>query len=331
MELLQLYASILKTKFANYVKDVLTEIAIPSIDFYLHDGVRATGATLIPVLLSSIVGAVGLQNEEAIQLWNAASTKLIGGISTEPMLEITQAYHSAVVDSIAIMQYSKLSPELTAQYAKGVNNNLSDVYERVKQRHSEADEYNEEVDDEFDIFSDEDLLDEINKSLAAVMKSSREEFLPQLQSIWPLIHTYLMESEVILVLFALVALGDIVQCYGELTASLKDSFISTVLTYLVSPEPQIREGAAYVIGTCSQYAPNTYGEECISALNTLTQVIQIPEAKSEENQTATENSSAAIAKMLYAFSSNIQNVDTYIPSWFKSLPTISNDEAAAFN
>ncbi|CAB4253038.1 similar to Saccharomyces cerevisiae YMR308C PSE1 Karyopherin/importin that interacts with the nuclear pore complex [Maudiozyma barnettii] len=331
MELLQLYASILKTKFANYVKDVLTEIAIPSIDFYLHDGVRATGATLIPVLLSSIVGAVGLQNEDVMQLWNVASAKLIGGISTEPMLEITQAYHSALVDSIAIMQYTKLAPELPGQYAKGVQNNLSDIYERVKQRHSEADEYNEEVDDEFDVFSDEDLLDEINKSLAAVMKSSSEEFLPQLQSLWPLIHTYLIETEVILVLFALVALGDIIQYYGELTASFKDSFISTVLTYLVSPDPQIRQGAAYVIGACSQYAPNTYGDVCISALNTLIQVIQIPDAKTEENQTATENSSSSIAKLLYAFNSNIPNVDTYISSWFKSLPTTVDDEAAAFN
>ena len=331
MELLQLYASILKTKFASYVREILTEIAVPSIDFYLHDGVRATGATLIPVLLTCIVGAAGLDNADVIQLWTLASAKLIGGISTEPMLEITQTYHSSLVDSIAIMQYNKLSPELLALYAKGVQNNLTDVFERVKERHGGADEYNEDVDDEFDVFSDEDLLDEINKSMAAIMRSSSQEFLPQLQNLWPLIHTYLCESEVILVLFALVAIGDIIQYYGELTASFKDSFIDKVVAYLVSPEPQIRQGAAYAIGACSQYAPTTYSDICTTSLNTLIQVVQIPEAKSEENQSATENTSAAIAKILYAYNSNISNLNEYISGWFKTLPTVVDEEAAAFN
>lgn len=331
MELLQLYASVLKKDFANYVKEILTEIAIPSIDFYLHDGVRATGATLIPVLLSSLVSATGLQNGEVIQLWNLASAKLIGGISTEPMLEITQAYHSALVDSIAIMQDTGLNVELLGQYTKGIQNNLTDVYERVKDRHGEADEYNEEVDDEFEAFSDEDLLDEINKSMAAIMKTSGQEFLPHIQTLWPLIHTHLAETEVILVLFALVAIGDIIQYYGEITVSFKDSFIDKVVAYLVSPEAQLRQGAAYIIGVASQYAPSTYGEICVSSLNTLIQVIQIPEAKTEENQSATENSSAAIAKILYAFNTNIPNLDNYISNWFKSLPTIVDDEAAAFN
>ncbi|CCK70392.1 importin PSE1 KNAG_0E01260 [Huiozyma naganishii CBS 8797] len=331
MELLQLYASILKNLFAGYVQEIMTEIAVPAIDYYLHDGVRATGATLIPILLSSLISATGTNNADAVQLWHLASGKLIGAISTEPMLEITQTYHSAIVDGLAVMGNSPLPEELLQQYTKGASNNLTDVYERVKERHNEADEYNEELDDEYEGFTDEDLLDEINKSLAAIMRANGQTFLPHIQTLWPLINTYLQENELILVLFALVAIGDIIQHYGEVTVSLKDAYVDKIAAYLVSPEPQIRQAAAYILGVCSQYAPSTYGELCISSLNTLVQIVSIPEAKSDENQTATENASAAIAKILSAYDANVPNTESYIESWLKSLPTIVDEEAAGFN
>ena len=330
MELIQLYASVLKSLFAPYVKEILTEIAIPSIDFYLHDGVRATGAALIPVLLSSLVSAVGTDNEDVRQLWNLSSAKLIGGINTEPMLEIVQSYHTALVDGLGIMGNVPLADELLNGYIKGVSNNLSDVYENIKDRHNEADEYNEEVDDD-DIYTNEDLLDEVNKSFAAIMRTSREKFLPYVQNVLPLINTFLQENEVILVLFSLVAIGDIIQNYGEVTASLKNTFITKVVSYLISPEPQIRQAASYVLGVCSQYAPQSYADVCVPSLDTLVQVIGIPNAKSEDNQTATENSSAAMAKILYAYNSNIPSIDSFISSWLTSLPTIMDDEAATFN
>lgn len=330
MELIQLYATILKNLFASHVKEILTEIAIPSIDFYLHDGVRATGAALIPALLSSLVSAAGTDNEEVRQLWNLASAKLINGIKTEPMLEIVQTYHTALVDGLGIMGTVALADELLPEYTKGVSSNLSDVYESVKDRHNEADEYNEELEDD-DGFTNEDLLDEINKSLAAVMKSSREKFLPSIQVLLPLINTFLQENEVILVLFSLVAIGGIIQYYGEVTASIKDTFISKVVSYLVSPEPQIRQAASYILGVCSQYASQSYADVCVASLNTLVQVIGIPGAKNDDNQTATENASAAMAKILYAYGANIPNIDSFISSWLSALPTIMDDEAAAFN
>ncbi|CAL9729300.1 importin subunit beta-3 [Monosporozyma unispora] len=330
MELIQLYASILKNLFASYVKEILTEIAIPSIDFYLHDGVRATGAALIPALLSSLVSAAGTDNEEVRQLWNLSSAKLISGIKTEPMLEIVQTYHTALVDGLGIMGSVPLADDLLEEYTKGVSTNLSDVYESVKDRHNEADEYNEALEDD-DGFTNEDLLDEINKSLAAVMKSSREKFLPSIQILLPLINTFLQENEVILVLFSLVAIGDIIQYYGEVTSSIKDTFINKVVSYLVSPEPQIRQAASYILGVCSQYAPQSYADVCVASLNTLVQVIGIPGSKNDDNQTATENASAAMAKILYAYNTNIPNMESFVSSWLTALPTIMDDEAAAFN
>lgn len=330
MELLQVYSTVLKNLFAGFVSEIMTDIAIPSIDFYLHDGVRATGASLIPVLLSCLISAVGLQNDDVQRLWLSASSKLISGIMSEPMPEITQIYHSSLVDTINTMGTDCLNEEAQEKFTKGVSANLTDVYERVKQRHTEDDEYNEEIDQEYEDFTDEDLLDEINKSIGAFFKATKGQYLSHFQSLWPLISTYLQDTEIVLTLFALVAIGDMIQYCGENSTVYKEEIVPKLSSYLVSPEPSIRQAAAYTIGICAQYAPSAYGNVCVPSLEVLFQVVGIPDAKSDENQTATENASAAIAKILHTFGSNIPNVDGYIGNWLQSLPITVDDEAAAF-
>ncbi|AET40396.1 importin PSE1 Ecym_5663 [Eremothecium cymbalariae DBVPG len=331
MELLQVYATILKNYFAGYVPEIMTEIAVKSLDFYLHDGVRATGAGLIPVLLSSLVSATGTQNPNTVALWQLASTKLINGIISEPMPEIVQIYHTSLVDGLKIMGENALTNEQLEKYTKGVSANLSDVFERVRQRHGQEDEYNEDVDEEYEDFTDEDLLDDINKSLAAVLQTTNGLYLPHFQAIWPLVHTYLQDTEVILMLFALVAISDLVHYCGDNTEGFKNGFVNKLKDFLVSPEPSVRQAAAYCIGSCAQYAPNTYGEVCVESLDTLFLVISIPDAKSEDNVSATENSAAAIAKILHSFGSNMPNFDSYVVNWLKAFPIIQDEEAAAFS
>ncbi|EDO16511.1 hypothetical protein Kpol_513p27 [Vanderwaltozyma polyspora DSM 70294] len=331
MELLQVYSTVLRNNFAPYVEDIMTEIAIPSIDFYLHDGVRATGANLVPALLSCLVAAVGLQNEEVIKLWHLASSKLISGIISEPMPEITEIYHSALVDGIAIMGKGCLNDDLMREYANGVSANLTDTYERIKDRHGEDDEYNEDADDDYDDFTDESLLDDINKSIAAVFNCSSGKFINQFQTLWPLISTYLRDDESIIQIFALTSIADMVQYTGEQSAPFKEGFDKSVTGLLLSPDPTLRQAASYVVGICAQYASTVYADLSTTSLATLFQIASIPEAKSEENETATENASAAIAKILSSYGANIPNMDACIENWLKLLPTVVDEDAAAFN
>ena len=175
------------------------------------------------------------------------------------------------------------------------------------------------------------LLDDINKSLAAVFKSTGGAYLNQFQSLWPLISTYLRDSEVILTLFALCAIGDMVETAGPATEMFKDSFINEVKEYLVSPEASIRQAASYVIGVCAQHSRSVYAQECSESLDILVRVISIPDSKSEENITSTENASAAIAKILHSFGTSVPNFNDYVTSWLKTFPIIQDEEAAAFN
>lgn len=331
MELLQVYATILKNYFAAYVPEIMRDIAIKSLDFYLHDGVRATGAGLIPILFSSLVSATGTQNPNTVALWEMALNKLINGIISEPMPEIVQIYHTSLVDALKIMGENCLNNDQLEKYTKGVSANLSDIFERVKQRHGEENEFNEDVDEDYEDFTDEELLDDINKSLSAVFQYSNGSFLSHFQTLWPLVHTYLQDSEVILILFALVAISDMVQYCGDNTAVFKAGFVEKLKEYLVSPKPSIRQAAANCIGSCAQYASNTYGQICIESLDTLIMVTSIPEAKSEDNISANENSAAAIAKILHSFAPNIPDFDNYVSNWLKCFPIIQVEEAATFN
>lgn len=331
MELIQVYATVLKSFFASYVKEILTDVAIPSIDFYLHDGVRARGATLIPALFTSLISAAGQDNEIVLQLWQIALAKLLSGIISEPMPEVTKTYHYALVDCLALVGDSKLNGEQLAQFTQGVSNNLTDVYDRTKSRYDQDDEYNEDVDDELDEYTDEDLLDEINKSLAAVFKSSGAAFLPHFQNLWPIIHSYLQENEPFILLFALIAVADMVESIGENSAPFKEHFVQKMKDSLTFPEPSIRQGASYLLGVCAQYAPNTYADVCIPSLDVLLRIVNMPEAKSEENVNSSENASTAIAKILSSYGSNLPSFDEYLKSWLKTFPIIHDEECAAFN
>ncbi|CDO95472.1 unnamed protein product [Kluyveromyces dobzhanskii CBS 2104] len=331
MELLQVYATVLKSFFASYVKEILTEVAVPSIDFYLHDGVRARGATLIPALFTSLISAVGQENDIVLQLWQIASNKLISGIISEPMPEVTKSYHYALVECLGIVGDNGLNQEQLSQFTLGLNNNLTDVYERTKTRYDQDDEYNEDVDDDLDEYTDEDLLDEINKSLAAVFKSAGAAFLPQFQTLWPIIHSYLQETEVFVLLFALIAIADMIEFTGDNSAPFKQHFAQKIKECLTFPEPSIRQGTAYLLGVCAQYAPNTYSDICLGSLETLFQIVNMPESRSEDNVTSSENASCAIAKILSSYSSSIPNFEQYTANWLKTFPVIHDEECAAFN
>ena len=69
MDLLRTYAVQLKEDFMPWVKEIAEEIAIPGLDFYLHDGVRGSAALTLASLLRCCVAATG-NSTEALTLWS---------------------------------------------------------------------------------------------------------------------------------------------------------------------------------------------------------------------------------------------------------------------
>ena len=174
-------------------------------------------------------------------------------------------------------------------------------------------------------------MDEINKSLAAIFKSAGVAYLPHFQTLWPIIHSYLQETEVFILLFALIAIADMIEYTGDNSAPFKEHFVQKMKECLTFPEPSIRQGTAYLLGICAQFAPNTYSDVCLGSLETLFQIVNMPEARSEDNVNSTENASCAIAKILSSYGPNIPNFEQYTANWLKTFPIIHDEECASFN
>ena len=69
MDLLRIYAMQLKGHFFPWVKEIVQEIALPALDFYLHDGVRGSAALALAALLKSTIYATSNNSVETLTIW----------------------------------------------------------------------------------------------------------------------------------------------------------------------------------------------------------------------------------------------------------------------
>lgn len=330
MELLIVYCLELKQFFAPYVEEVMTEIAIESLDFYLHDGVRKTGAKLIPFLLQSMI--LNQQSiDQIIPLWSLAADKLVDGLSNEPVADVVMIYHDALSHCMELLGSDYLSASQLNEYAKGTVKNLSELYERVNQRHTDGDLFIEKEDDDLEIedINDEEILDEINKSLATIFKFKRGKFLPVYALLFEQVLNFLSHELAFMAIFSLVSISDMILYSGQFSGEFKNLFIDRIISYLLHGEPAIRQGASYCIGCCATSAPSIYLDSCTAAMTNLIKIVSDPESKNEDNNMATENAAASIAKILSVYKP--EQLDEILKFWIKSFPIIDDKEAAAFN
>ncbi|QPG76766.1 hypothetical protein FOA43_004160 [Brettanomyces nanus] len=331
IELLKNYADILGAEFYPYVEQIANEIVIPGLDFYLHDGVRGTSAVTMASLLQSCIAATGSnKSPQAIQLWTNMANKLIHQLGSDPVPDLLVAYFYGITKCLELMGPNALSDEQLLAISKALETCFSETYERVKSRENGDDEYNEEIAEDDEDYTDEELLDQISKGLSAIFKNSRLRFFSAFQSLIPTLATFINDDTICLKLAGLCAASDVVEFCGPNSFSLKDMFMNPVGEALTSPQASIRQAATYTVGACAQYGGEQYADYCIACLPSMTQMASIPDAKAEENLGATENTCSSIAKVIHSFGSRIQGLDELIQNWFKLLPVAQDDEAAPY-
>lgn len=330
IDLISSYADILKGDFYPYTNEIVIDIILPAIDFYLHDEVRRAAASSLPFLLLTAQEATGKRSTQTLELWQLISDKLINAVASEPVVDLLFTYYSSLSDCIAIIGENALSPTQLELFVKNVDENLKELFTRLKDREGQDDDYNEDVDDEDSDYTDEELSDEINKVISSVLKSSGVAFLQPFQSLIPTVAAFINDENVTAKLFGLCVASDLIEYTGEQSAVFQDLFLNIMGESLSSPIASIRQAAAYGVGVAAQHAPVAYHDFILAALEPLFKVTQIPEARSEENINATENASSAIAKILHGFSANIPNSDSVINSWIKTLPITQDSEAAPY-
>lgn len=331
MDLLRTYAVQLKEDFFPWVKEIVQDIAIPALDFYLHDGVRASAALTLAALLKCSVAATGNKSNETLLLWSQMCEKFVDVLTNEPVPELLVAYYTAIVESINALESNPLSEAQLESLVLALRANLTEIYERIKSRDEEDDEYSEEVDEDEDEYTDEALLDEINKAFTAIIKNTKSNFLPAFQHLSTTISTFINDENTNIKLCGLCMVCDLLEYTGPQSEVFKDMFLNVIGESLTSSHASIRQAASYAVGMAAQHGGNAYGEFCLACLEPMFKMASVPDARADDNINATENSIAAIAKIFASFGSSIPNLDGLIFQWIDLLPVTQDEEAAAFS
>jgi hypothetical protein len=132
--------------------------------------------------------------------------------------------------------------------------------------------------------------------------------------------------------WALCVVDDLIEHTGPDSWKYKDVFMSKMVDALVDGDASVRQAAAYGIGVAAQYGGESYAQATVAALETLFNIVNVPEARSEDNVYATENACTAIAKVLRKHGAQLgPNLDAALTEWVKSLPIVADEEAAPFS
>ncbi|OUM52624.1 hypothetical protein BVG19_g1829 [[Candida] boidinii] len=331
IELLKNYADTLGADFFPYVESIASDIIIPGLDFYLHDGVRGAAALTMPSLLSCTIAATGANDSFKVQaLWKGMCDKLIHQLGNDPVPELLVAYYTAFSQCIELIGPNALTDEQIASIGNSIDHNLKETYERIIERESGDDEYTEENEEDDEEYTDEELLDEISKGINVVFKNTKLRFLPAFQKLVPTIAAFINDENSSLKLLALCSISDLIEFTGAESFNLKDLFMQPVGESLTSPSSMIRQAAAYCVGVAAQFGGPSFKEFCFATLPSLLQMVSVPDARANDNINATENIIAAIAKICHTYNNEIPDFQNLAERWLKLLPVLNDEEAAPY-
>lgn len=342
IDIIAIYAGVLGEDFFPYVQDIVSEIIIPGLHFFYNDGVRYSALQAVPSLITSaekaVMKAMNVSADQAKRdptvqnIWNPIFTKLIELLGLEPLLDVTVAAYSCVCQCIELMYSGVLSEKQLVELGSKINDTMTEYSERVVQRQEEDNQYTEDVDDDDSEDIDSELIVEVNKAIHEIFKSSKTQFLPIFeQRIVPLVQGFLGGNEEQRA-WAITVINDLIEYIGPDSWAYKDLFINHYTPALQSESSQLRLAAAYGIGIAAQHGGENFAQMCCSNLESLFAMTNAPEARSEENIEATENSCASIAKILFKYGSQLGEgtLNNTLVEWIKTLPVYTDREAAPY-
>lgn len=348
IDLLTIYATELGADFAPYVKGIINEVINPSLKFFYHDGVRYVAAEAVPHLLKCFSDALVRersngaeptpeliaqcqQDPAVLQLWNPVFERMLEALKVDSMPEIMTGFYEGISATIELIGAAALNPNYTARLVEVIEVCLKDYADRVQQRvEAENDDYAEDIEEEEAEAADEELTAEVNKVIHSVFKTHKALFLPYFEKLLPIISSFLHSNNADCRQFAISAIDDLIEFTGSDSWKYKDSFLAKLADALVDGDATVRQVAAYGIGLAAQHGGEPYAQSTVAALETLFNVANVPEARTEENINVTENVSSAIAKILHKNGALLgpENFNKAATEWVKTLPIVSDEEAA---
>lgn len=332
IELITIYAQILEAAFEPYVLETMEKIAVPGLAFFFHDPVRVSSAKLIPQLLNSYKKAHGGQSPGFAEMWNKVAEKIIEVLSAEPTVDTLAEMYQCFYESVEVAGKNSLSPQHMQAFIESAKSTLEDYQTRVKLRldeKAEAEDGDEEdLDYEYAIEDDQNLLSDMNKAFHTIFKNQGTSFLPAWQQLLPFYDAFITSQDPTQRQWALCVMDDVLEFCGPESWTYKDHIMRPLAAGLLDENAANRQAAAYGVGVAAQKGGPAWSDFVAASIPSLFQVTHHPQARSEEHIFATENAAASISKILHYNPSKVQNPQEIVVNWINTLP-ITNDEEAA--
>ncbi|KAJ5736880.1 uncharacterized protein N7483_002005 [Penicillium malachiteum] len=334
IELITIYAQILEEAFEPYVLETMEKIAVPGLAFFFHDPVRVSAAKLIPQLLNSYKKAHGQQTPGFLEMWNKVAEKIIEVLSAEPTVDTLAEMYQCFYESVEVVGRNSLTPQHMQAFIDSAKSTLEDYQMRVKQRLEEQAELEdgdeENLDYEYAVEDDQNLLSDMNKAFHTIFKAQGTTFLPAWQQLIQFYDNFITSQDPTQRQWALCIMDDVLEFCGEESWTYKDHIMQPLAAGLQDENAANRQAAAYGVGVAAQKGGIAWSDFVAASIPSLFQVTQHPQNRTEEHVFATENASASIAKILHYNPSKVQAADDILTNWIDTLPITFDEEAAPY-
>jgi hypothetical protein len=334
IELITIYAQILEENFEPYVMETMEKIAVPGLAFFFHDPVRVSAAKLIPQLLNSYKKAHGPQSPGFAEMWTKVAEKIIEVLSAEPTVDTLAEMYQCFYESVEVVGRNSLTPQHLQAFIESAKSTLEDYQMRVKQRLEEQAELEDgdedNLDYEYAIEDDQNLLSDMNKAFHTIFKNQGNTFLPSWQQLVPFYDAFISSQDPTQRQWALCIMDDVLEFCGEESWAYKDHIMQPLASGLQDENAANRQAAAYGVGVAAQKGGVAWSDFVAASLPSLFQITQHAQSRTEENVFATENASASIAKILHYNATKVPAPQDIVTTWIETLPITYDEEAAPY-
>jgi hypothetical protein len=167
----------------------------------------------------------------------------------------------------------------------------------------------------------------MNKAFHSIFKTMGTSFLPHWAGLIEFYSMAVVNPDPTQRQWAICIYDDVLEFCGPESWQYKDQIIQPLIDGMQDDVPANRQAAVYGVGVAAHKGGENWSEFVAASLETLFQVTQRPNARADDDIFATENASAAIAKILHYNASKVANWDSVAAAWIDTLP-ITNDEEA---
>ncbi|XP_041482292.1 importin-5-like [Lytechinus variegatus] len=327
-QMLVCYARELKEAFSDYT-DQVVEIMVPLLKFYFHDVVRYTASESLPLLLE----CAKIKGEDYLDAkWAYIYPELLKAIQTEPEVDILQQHMESFSKCIEFLGQRSLNLNQMQEVGTTLNDMFEQHFKRQQERQEQRkdEDYDDIVEEGLQDEDDDDvyLLSKISDILHAVLGTYADVALPFFEMLMKNIIRLLPQDKPWTDRqWGICMFDDLIEFCGSIAWQYKDYFLASMQENLQDKSPEVRQAASYGFGVMAKCGGEQFAQACVEAVPFLSSTIMAAGAREKENLNATENSIAAVTKIIKYHQGRL-NLNELIPLWFSWLPVTEDKEEA---